>query len=384
MKRSRDSGVRGAATLVVAPARNRYSQTFVRNHIKHLDGRVEVLFGRAFKLETEEGTPLVSRTWNALAGVADIAGRAGVVRRRAKSQAVAGFCRSRDIGVAMAEFGPTAAAISGDLEHADVPLVAHFHGYDAYDEDTLAEWLPRYRNMFERRTEVVVVSEHMRKQVIELGAREDGIHVIRVGVDTELFSGAAPATAPPRFLVVGRFVEKKAPQLAVEAFSRAHQQVPELRLTMIGDGPLLDETVALAASLGVADAVEFLGRRSNDDVAALMRESRGLLQHSVRAVRGDCEGTPVVVMEAMASGLPVIGSNHTGIGEVIEHERTGLLSTERDIDGTAAHLVRLANDPGLATRLGEAAAIDARAHHRLEDSIAKLSGVLEGVRSAGR
>ncbi len=118
--------------------------------------------------------------------------------------------------------------------------------------------------------------------------------------------------------------------------------------------------------------------------AALMRDSRALIQHSGdRAARGDREGTPVVVMEAMASGLPVIGSDHTGIGEVIEHERTGLLGAERDIDALAGHITRLAQNPQLAARLGEAAAVEARAHHRLEDSIAMLSSVLEEARDGG-
>ncbi len=224
----------------MVPSRDRYSQTFVQNHIDRLGGRVEVLHGRAYKLESEDGRPLISGTWNALAGVADLVGRAGAVRRRARSRAVAKFCRRREIGVALAEFGPSAAAISGDLERAGVPLVAHFHGYDAYDEDILAEWLPRYRHMFRRGADVVVVSEHMRRQLVGLGADPERVHLIRIGVDTELFTGAAPATAPPRFLVVGRFVEKKAPQIAVEAFGRAAKETPGLRLTMVGDGPLLN------------------------------------------------------------------------------------------------------------------------------------------------
>lgn len=373
----------GAATLVVAPARDRYSQTFVHNHISQLPGRVEVLYGRAYKLETDDGTALIPHRWDSLADLAGFVGRGVIVRRRAKSRALASFCKRHGVDVALAEFGPNAAAISGDLERAGTPLVAHFHGYDAYDEDTLAEWLPRYRNMFKRRTTVVVVSEHMRAQLIELGAAPESIHVIRVGVDVDRFHGADPASAPPRFLVVGRLVEKKAPQLAVEAFSKAVADDSDLRLTIVGDGPLLDATVSLVRSLGIEDAVEFMRPQSNDHIARLMRESRALIQHSVRAKRGDREGTPVVVLEAMASGLPVIGSRHTGIGEVLDHERTGLLADEGDIETMASQISRLGSDPQLAARLGEAAAVEASAHHRLDDSIARLAAVLDEARSGG-
>lgn len=372
-----------SATLVVAPSRGRYSQTFVRAHIERLGGRVEVLYGRGARLETSDGDLLVSGLWESAARAASVIGRASVVQRRARSQAISAFCIDRGIGVALAEFGLTAASISRDLERAGVPLVAHFHGYDAYDEETLTEWLPRYRNMFARGTEIVVVSEHMRRQLVSLGADAAAIHVIRVGVDIDRFKAAKPADAPPRFLAVGRFVHKKAPHRSIEAFGLAHATHPEARLTMVGDGPLLDSSIELAGSLGLSDVIDFVDPQSNEAVAELMRSSRALIQHSVRAPGGDREGTPVVVMEAMASGLPIISTDHTGIGEILEHERTGLLSAEHDVAAMAGHISRLIEDPALAARLGEAAAVDARANHSLTASIAALATLLEEVRARG-
>ena len=99
------------ATLVVARARNRYSQTFVRNHIARLPGDVVVLYGRSFKLETEDGRLLVTGSAERAARMAEIVGRGASVRKRARSRAVAAFCDEYDVGVAMAEFGPTAASI---------------------------------------------------------------------------------------------------------------------------------------------------------------------------------------------------------------------------------------------------------------------------------
>jgi glycosyltransferase involved in cell wall biosynthesis len=376
-------GTRGAATLVIAPARGRYSQTFVRDHIARLPKPLVTLYGRSYKLEDEAGTPLLTDGWERLARLAGAVGRAGAVRKRARSDAVARFCRQHDVGVALAEFGPTAAASSGDLARAGVPLVAQFHGYDAYERDTLAEWLPRYQNMFERQTDVVAVSEHMRRQLLELGAAAERTHVIRMGVDVERFRGARPADAPPHFLVVGRFVEKKAPERAVEAFAQALAREPSARLIMVGDGPQLDATRQRVGALGLQDAVEFRPPVSSEAVAELMRSARGLVAASVTAGGGDREGTPVVVLEAMASGLPVIGTRHTGIGEVVEDGRTGLLSDEDDTAGVGANISRLATDPELAGQLGANGAMVARERHSLTASIAALSAVLESARERG-
>lgn len=164
------------------------------------------------------------------------------------------------------------------------------------------------------------------------------------------FGGADPANAPPVFISVGSFREKKAPQLTIAAFSHVHHALPAARLRMIGEGALLDECKNLANDLGVAGAITFLGVKDHAVVEEEMRQARCFVQHSVVARSGDSEGTPVAVLEAGATGLPVVSTLHAGIPDVVIEGQTGFLVAEHDVEGMAERMLRLAQDAELAGR----------------------------------
>ena len=107
-----------------------------------------------------------------------------------------------------------------------------------------------------------------------------------------------------------------------------------------------------------------------------MRRSRAFVQHSVITSYGDREGTPLAVLEAMATALPVIATRHAGIVDVIEHDRSGLLVDERDINAMAAQIVALACDVQRAKALGLAARERILRDHRIEDRLEALRGIL--------
>ena len=241
-----------------------------------------------------------------------------------------------------------------------------------------------YSDLFRCAAAIVTVSNHMRERLIALGAPAARVHVNYYGVDTRCFAGADPASAEPRFVAVGRFVEKKAPQLTLVAFQRAMREVPDARLTMIGDGPLLAPCRELAWGLGIGHAVKFRGARPPHEVAAAMRSARAFLQHSIRASTGDSEGTPVAVLEAGATGLPVVATRHEGIPEVVREGQTGLLVDERDVDGMAAHIITLARSPDLAAQLGKTARAHVIARFSLEASLARLRDLLVSATGAMR
>jgi glycosyltransferase involved in cell wall biosynthesis len=176
---------------------------------------------------------------------------------------------------------------------------------------------------------------------------------------------------------MGRFVEKKAHFLTILAFERARRQCPEIRLSFAGDGPLLDSCKQLIRALRLEGVVEFLGVVSHDKVPAMIRSFRGFVQHSVTAPSGDSEGNPVAVMEAGASGLPVVSTRHAGIPDTVAHGETGLLSEELDIDSMANHIALLARDPSLAATMGENARARIQNFFSMERSIQGLYGILE-------
>ena len=148
---------------------------------------------------------------------------------------------------------------------------------------------------------------------------------------------------------------------------------------MFGEGPLLGICQQLARDLGIVDHVEFLGSRPHPEVAAAMRRARAFVQHSVRASDGDSEGTPVAILEAGASGLPVVATRHAGIQDVVIDGQTGLLVDEGDIDGMAESMRRLLEDPELARRLGMAARERVVSEYSLDRSIDNLWSIIQAA-----
>lgn len=282
-------------------------------------------------------------------------------RRRIDAAYTDIFSRWRADAV-LAEYGPSGIAVMGACRRLRLPLFVSFHGFDVSRRDILEGFGPEYPELFRQASGVFAVSNVMRDELIKMGARAERTHYIPAGADCELFAGAEPASAPPLVVAAGRFVEKKAPHLTLEAFALALRECPEARLRMIGDGPLLEHCRELAARLSVEHAVTFTGSLSHDKVAEEMRRARLFAQHSVRAASGDCEGTPVSIQEAGASGLPVVSTRHAGIPEVVIEGETGLLVDEGDVEGMSKQMLRLLREPAYAASLGEAGCRRVREH----------------------
>lgn len=354
------------------------SETFIRAHIERLPARVRVLYGGHPPVMFDDGRPLLSPRlgWRRL--------RRGLLRkfgmatdRELYEEGLVHFLKENRIAALLAEFGTSGASVFDACRRAGVPLIVHFHGYDAYRVTALEEFGARYPEMFRSAAAVIAVSHHMERQLVSLGCPEDRLWYNPYGVDMARFGRGRGQARPPRFVSVGRFVEKKAPHLTVSAFARVAQEVPAARLVMMGDGPLLDSCRDLARGLGVAETVEFAGAVPHERVAGEMRQARGFVQHSIRAADGDCEGTPVAVLEAQASGLPVVATRHAGIPDVIIEEETGLLVNEHDVAGMAAAMIRLARDPELAQRMGAAGRQRIEDSFTLERHIAELWRIIE-------
>jgi colanic acid/amylovoran biosynthesis glycosyltransferase len=363
---------------IVFPNQNAYSETFIRAHIEQLPAKVEVLYGGYFPKYKADREPL-------LTGLSGLAVKVmGFFPRVCSSLSakVANFELKRfflkhHVELVLAEYGPTGAAVTDACLQAGVPLVVHFHGFDLYHRAILEKYDSRYRRMFSAAKALVTVSHEMTQRLQDLGAPMDKIFYNSCGVDTSLFSGADPAHAGPVCVAVGRFVDKKAPHLTVLAFKEAVSKCPDARLIMIGDGPLWQSSEKLARELGLEGAVEFLGQRSHAEIATIMRKARMFVQHSVQAVHGDSEGTPVAILEAGASGLPVVATRHAGIRDVVVEGQTGLLADEGDVEGMAANIIQLAQDPVLAARLGTAARERICAQFSMQESMARLWRIME-------
>lgn len=277
----------------------------------------------------------------------------------------------------LAEYGISGVLVMKACKRAGIPLIVHFHGFDISDRNVLQNHAQTYPRLFKEAAAIVSVSQGMRNALVSLGAPEAKIQHNPYGVDCRLFSATNPAANPPTFVAVGRFVEKKAPHLTLLAFSKVHEVFPEARLRMIGDGTLLGPCHDLAAGLGIEGAVTFLGSQPHSVVQDEMRRARAFVQHSLEASNGDSEGTPIGILEAGASGLPVASTRHAGIPEIVVDEETGFLVEERHVDGMAVHMLKLAREPELARRMGMAARRRVETHFSMDQYISRLWSVIE-------
>jgi glycosyltransferase involved in cell wall biosynthesis len=292
-------------------------------------------------------------------------------------RAFARYLRRNAIDVVLAEYGPTGVEVRACCLDAGVPLVVHFHGYDAHSIPVLEEYREGYRQLFATAAAVIAVSRTMAEQLLALGVPKEKLFVNSCGVDVDAFKGASPALVKPGFLAAGRFVDKKAPHLTLLAFAKVVGACPEARLTMVGDGPLWDCCKQLAAALGITESVEFTGVVCHERVRALMAGARAFVQHSVCTSYGDSEGTPVAVLEASAAGLPVVSTRHAGIQDAVIHQQTGFLVDERDVNAMADYMSRLATDSGLAAALGTAGRRFVSKNYSAEKSIERLFNILQ-------
>ena len=348
-------------------------ETFVRAHADGLPGKVTLIHELPPRIGDR---PILSQT------PASRACRKVVrlLRRRdwdweITSAYLKAFRRARATAV-LAEFGQAGVVAWEACRRLRLPLIVHFHGADVSKHAVLDAYGDRYRRLFGNARALVVVSRAMQRKLISLGAPPAAVHWNPAGVDCDAFRNAAPAAADPTFLAVGRFVDKKAPQLTILAFADVYRRRPQARLRMIGNGPLLDACRDLAGGLGLADAVTFLDAQPHPVIQDEMRRARAFVQHSIEARSGDCEGTPVAILEAGASGLPVVSTRHAGIPDVVIERETGLLVDEHDVRGMADAMVRLVDEPALAGRLGAAARDHVRAHHSMQHSLDRLWAII--------
>jgi glycosyltransferase involved in cell wall biosynthesis len=206
---------------------------------------------------------------------------------------------------------------------------------------------------------VTTVSEDNRKLILaECGGHyAEKVHVVRAGIDTALFAPHRNGSRPPsalRVLCVGTLHEVKGQAHLVEACRLAVEHGVDVTCRLVGDGPDRAMLERRVVATGLDGRVVLLGSRTRAQVAAELAEADVLVAPSVPTRRGKREGIPVVLMEAMSSGVAVVASNLSGIPELVEDGVSGLLVAPGDVVGLAMALQTLHADPELRRRLGRA------------------------------
>lgn len=253
-----------------------------------------------------------------------------------------------------------------------IPLIVHFHGFDAVTHEVIAEMREKYVAMFSYASAIVVVSKKMAEKIAALGCPPDKICLNTYGVHPDYLK-IEPSFNDKTLVGLGRFVDKKAPYYTILAFQKALAKHQDAKLIIGGGGPLHDTCVNLVKYWGLEDSVSLPGMILPADFKVYLSNCRAFVQHSITPSSGDMEGTPLSVLEAQASGLPVVATIHAGIPDVVVHQETGLLCEEHDVELMAAHMVRVLDDKELARELGQAGRKRYIANFTLERHLAELS-----------
>lgn len=359
---------------IFSPSKNPYSETFIQAHKNFLKGNIFYYYGGKY-LALEGHPPLAS--------VNDLR----LLRLQKKlfrepddfimESTIVNSLRKHKIDVVLVEYGTHANWLLPFIKKAGLPLVVHFHGYDASAKH-IVEKNGRYRELFRHASKVIAVSRKMEMMLLEMGCPREKLAYNANAPQTE-FMDVQPSFSKKHFIGIGRFTDKKAPYYTILAFKEVIGNHPDAKLIMAGDGELLNTCKNLVRHFGLADQVEFPGVISPETYRKLLSESVGFVQHSVTASSGDMEGMPIAVLEASAAGLPVISTNHAGIPDVIVHGRTGLLCEEHDVAGMAENMVRILDDVEYARELGGAGKRHILEYYSMERHIEELQGILEGV-----
>ncbi len=292
-----------------------------------------------------------------------------------KQQALKKSLAAGNYDVALAEYGITGANAFPICQSLKIPLVIIFLGMDAYYKPTLEKYESKYKEMFRYAAFFIVMSKHMKQKLIELGCSENKI-IISPCAPADMFFRINNVPEGKHFIAVGRFVDKKSPQTTIRAFNEVLKKFSEARLTIVGNGELWEECKKLVVELKIENAVELPGPLKHEQLMSLYAKSIAFVQHSVIAGNGDSEGTPVAVLEASASGLPVVSTFHAGIPDVIKDGETGFLVQENDMNGMALAMIKIIENPEKAIKMGKAGRIYVKENFSMEKHIGLLNEVL--------
>ena len=368
---------------VVNINQDKYTETFVKGMMHNLPFETHQLYGGSLPTFSLNEGDFISDNKLLKAWVRFVALLLGKSEDYFLKKSILNYLNRNEIDVVLAEFGPVGVSMSEICREAGIPLVVHFHGYDAYHSQVLQENREAYKQMFIYSSAIIAVSKEMKEQLIYLGADAHKVFYQPDFVDLSLYQHIDVSNNPPVCLAIGRFAETKSPHLTILAFYKVLAQIPEARLVMVGKdggGELFEACHILVRALRISHAVDFKGILPPAQIYDLMKTSKVFVQHSLTTpLHGDKEGTPVAVMEASAAGLPVVATTHAGIKDVIIPNETGILVDEFDIEAMAEAMIELLQNDTKVKQMGQAGSAYIHQHPQIGHYTDHLEKILKSA-----
>ncbi|MEQ4531415.1 MAG: glycosyltransferase [Mixta sp.] len=248
----------------------------------------------------------------------------------------------------IAHFGP-AGVLANKLRQFGVlkgELATIFHGYDISTHRILKTYAEDYKELFHDSKFILPISRLWAERIRSLGGDAAKTHIMRVGIDTEDFdfSPLKQIGEPIRLLTIARLTDKKGIFTSLEACRILKERGYAFTYNVLGNGPQREEVEQTIARYGLQDQVILHGFQPPQVINQFLRESDIFMLPSQTAEDGDMEGVPVALMEAMARGIPVVSTWHSGIPELVEDGKNGWLIKEKDAAALADVIAKIADE----------------------------------------
>jgi len=359
------------------------SETFIRRHVEDL------LPGRTVAVARNSAPPFGGR-WEppcpvlfldrwALGLPVRLARRAGLREEGLRDAAVERFLRRHNVDVVLGEYLDQFVDFVPLLDRMRIPYVVQGHGIDLSASLRKPAVAQRYQ-AYQSARAILTRCEFHRRRLIALGLPANKVVVNPGGIDVPAAAVERGPQAAKRFLAIGRMTPKKGPIYLLESFRLAGAKDPDITLDYIGDGELLPAVRQFVDATALGARVRLHGAASEETKHNLLRECGVFVQHSLTDPdTGDEEGLPAAIQEAMAHGMAVIGTRHSGIGEAVEEGVTGSLVDEGDSAGMAQAMLRMSSQEDSYLQFGTAARAKAE---RLYSWSAERLRVLQHLRLA--
>jgi glycosyltransferase involved in cell wall biosynthesis len=360
---------------VVSPSQlEQVNETFIRAHVELLEN-TKFLYGGRIPFYSEGGEKVIRFSLVSKL-IYKIKQKLGLTNFSYNQYECAAYLKRNKFTTILAEYGDVGAEMTVIARELNLELLVHFHGADISMHHILEEYGEKYKRMFAYAKNIFSVSNPMTEKMVEMGCDPDKIIKNTYGPGNHFFD-VKPDYSKSTVVALGGFVNQKAPYFTIMAFMEVLKEVPNATLYYGGSGPLYNTAVNMAEYYGISKNVIFTGFIHPRDCAKHLSKGSVFIQHSLTAIAGDTEGTPVAIMEAMAAGLPIISTIHAGIPEVVKNDFNGNLVEEKDVDGMAKHLIDLLKNPEKKEKLGESARKLVKEKYLLEVHINRIRTAIE-------
>lgn len=288
---------------------------------------------------------------------------------------------SIEADIILAHFGP-AGVFALKLRELGIlkgKIATIFHGSELSQDSALAEYQKSYQHLFLNTELILPISYLWADKIAEMGCDRRKITVQRMGIDLEKFdfSPIKKIDYPIKIVSVARLTEKKGIDVAIRACNILNLSNIDFTYNIFGEGPLEKELNELIGNFNLNGKVILSGFKSQNEIRDILNDSNVFLLPSKTSKTGDMEGIPVALMEAMAIGVPVVSSYHSGIPELVKNEHSGWLVPENDYQALAAILTSLPERQVMVSQMLLNARSEIEINFNQEKIYSELANLLE-------